>query len=101
LNRADPQLTWNEDSVGDHFRRYQFLGAIPHSMAVQQAADDARLTQRFDATVDQAVRHMLGALLHEPLLDSDTPAGATGSVLDRVLERLFGRRAARSECSPV
>jgi hypothetical protein len=44
---------------------------------------------------------MLGALLHEPLLDSDAPAGATGSVLDRLLERLFGRRAARSECSPV
>jgi MinD-like ATPase involved in chromosome partitioning or flagellar assembly len=101
LNRADPQLVWNEVSVGDHFRRFQFLGAIPHSMAVQQAADDARLTQRFDATVDQAVRHMLGALLHEPLLDSDAPAGATGSVLDRLLERLFGRRAARSECSPV
>jgi MinD-like ATPase involved in chromosome partitioning or flagellar assembly len=101
LNRADPQLAWNVHSVGDHFRRYQFLGAIPHSTAVQQAADDARLTQRFDATVDQAVRHMLAALLHEPLLEAEGTTGGTGSALDRLLERLFGRRGARAECSTV
>jgi len=100
LNRADPQLAWNEHSVGDHFRRYHYLGAIPHSTAVQQAADDARLTQRFDATVDQAVRHMLGALLHEPLLEEDAAQRTTGSALDRLLERLF-RRGSRAECSPV
>jgi MinD-like ATPase involved in chromosome partitioning or flagellar assembly len=100
LNRADPQLAWNEHSVGDHFRRYHYLGAIPHSTAVQQAADDARLVQRFDDTVDQAVRHMLGALLHEPLLETDGAGRATGSALERLLERLF-RRGAKAECSPV
>ncbi len=101
LNRADPQLAWNVHSVGDHFRRYQFLGAIPHSTAVQQAADDARLVQRFDAAVDQAVRHMLGALVHEPLLEVDGTGRAGASAFDRLLERLFGRRIARAECSPV
>ncbi len=99
LNRADPQLVWNVQSVGDHFRRYHFLGAIPHSAAVQQAADDARLVQRFDPTVDQAVRTMLAALVDEPLLlDPETGRSATGSPFDRLLERLFGRRS-RAECS--
>jgi hypothetical protein len=67
---------------------------------VQQAADDARLVQRFDDTVDQAVRHMLGALLHEPLLETDGAGRAGGSALERLLERLF-RRGAKAECSPV
>jgi hypothetical protein len=94
LNRADPQLVWNEHSVGDHFRRYHFLGAIPHSAAVQQAADDARLVQRFDPTVDRAVRTMLAALVDEPLLtEPDTGRAGGGSGLDRLLERLFGRRS--------
>jgi MinD-like ATPase involved in chromosome partitioning or flagellar assembly len=100
LNRADPQLVWNVQSVGDHFRRYHFLGAIPHSAAVQQAADDARLVQRFDPTVDQAVRTMLAALVDEPLLlDPETGRTGTGSPLDRLLARLFARRS-RAECSP-
>ncbi|HET8621685.1 MAG TPA: LAGLIDADG family homing endonuclease [Acidimicrobiales bacterium] len=94
LNRADPQLVWNEHSVGDHFRRYHFLGAIPHSAAVQQAADDARLVQRFDPTVDRAVRTMLAALVDEPLLtEPDRGRARGGSGLDRLLERVFGRRS--------
>ena len=100
LNRADPELVWNEHSVGDHFRRYHFLGAIPHSAAVQQAADDARLVQRFDPTVDRAVRTMLAALVDEPLLlEPDTGRRAGGSAFDRLLGRLFGRRSSKAECS--
>ena len=71
----------------------------PTARAVQQAADDARLVQRFDPTVDQAVRTMLAALVDEPLLlDPETGRSATGSPFDRLLERLFGRRS-RAECS--
>jgi MinD-like ATPase involved in chromosome partitioning or flagellar assembly len=102
LNRADPDLVWNEHSVGDHFRRYHFLGAIPHSAAVQQAADDARLVQRFDPAVDRAVRSMLAALVDEPLLlDAISGRRGGGSAFDRVLERLFRRRSSKAECSTV
>jgi MinD-like ATPase involved in chromosome partitioning or flagellar assembly len=100
LNRADPDLVWNEHSVGDHFRRYHFLGAIPHSAAVQQAADDARLVQRFDPAVDLAVRTMLAALVDEPLLlEPDGGRRPGGSAFDRLLARLFGRRSSKAECS--
>jgi MinD-like ATPase involved in chromosome partitioning or flagellar assembly len=78
LNRADPDQAWNTRTVGDHFRRYHFLGAIPDSPAVQRAANEARLLDRFDPGVERAVRSVLATLVDEPLVapDADPAAGS-------------------------
>ncbi|HET6954368.1 MAG TPA: hypothetical protein VFI47_28645, partial [Acidimicrobiales bacterium] len=87
LNRADPDQAWNPRTVGDHFRRFHFLGAIPESRAVQRAANEARLLDRFDPVIESAVRSVLAALVDEPLVAPDAdPAG--GSALARLLAAL-------------
>jgi MinD-like ATPase involved in chromosome partitioning or flagellar assembly len=95
LNRADPDQAWNARTVGDHFRRFHFLGAIPDSPAVQRAANEARLLDRFDAGVEQAVRAVLAALVDEPLVAPDADPAAR-SVLARLVAavRAGGRRVA-------
>jgi MinD-like ATPase involved in chromosome partitioning or flagellar assembly len=75
LNRADPAQGWNGRTVGDQFRRYRYLGAIPDSPSIARAANEARLLDRFDPKVDHAVRTVLAALVAEPLVapDPDPP----------------------------
>jgi MinD-like ATPase involved in chromosome partitioning or flagellar assembly len=89
LNRADADLAWNARSVGDHFRRFHFLGAIPERVSVQQAAEDARLLAPFDPAVERAVRQVLSALIAEPLVAPDAEPTA-GTALSRLRDRLFG-----------
>jgi MinD-like ATPase involved in chromosome partitioning or flagellar assembly len=94
LNRSDPDQAWNSRTVGDHFRRYQFLGAIPEAPAIARAANDARLLARFDPAVDRATRSVLAALLAEPLVApgaEPTPAGAVARLLSRVRAAAPGR----------
>ncbi|HKE72133.1 MAG TPA: hypothetical protein VKB57_00855 [Acidimicrobiales bacterium] len=71
LNRADPAQGWNGRTVGDQFRRYRYLGAIPDSPSIARAANEARLLDRFDPEVDHAVRTVLAALVAEPLVAPD------------------------------
>jgi MinD-like ATPase involved in chromosome partitioning or flagellar assembly len=80
LNRADPDQAWNARTVGDHFRRFHFLGAIPDSPAVQRAANEARLLDRFDTEVEQAVRSVLAALVDEPLVAPDADPAARSAL---------------------
>jgi MinD-like ATPase involved in chromosome partitioning or flagellar assembly len=95
LNRADPDQAWNARTVGDHFRRFHFLGAIPDSPAVQRAANEARLLDRFDAGIEQAVRAVLAALVDEPLVAPDADPAARSALARLVAAvRLGGRRVA-------
>jgi hypothetical protein len=96
LNRSDPDQAWNSRTVGDHFRRYQFLGAIPETPTITRAANDASLLARFDPAVDRATRSVLAALLAEPLVAPDsapTPTGAMARLLSRVRAATPSRRA--------
>jgi MinD-like ATPase involved in chromosome partitioning or flagellar assembly len=77
LNRADEGQPWNGRTVGDHFRRYHYLGVIPESAAVARAADEGRLLDRFDDRVERAVRAVLAGLLDEPLLAPDAAPAPT------------------------
>ena len=90
LNRAEESLDWDAEAVGRYFRRYQFLGAVPRSQAVQRAADDGRLLDAFDTAVERAVRGVLAHLVDEPALAPEPAAGRSG--LDRFLARLFAGR---------
>lgn len=87
LNRADPDLAWNARTVGDHFRRFHFLGDIPESPAVHRAANEARLLEGFDPTVERAVRSVLAALVDEPLVAPDA-APARGTTRARLVALL-------------
>ena len=93
LNRAEESLDWDAEAVGRYFRRYQFLGAVPRSSAVQRAADDGRLLDAFDAAVERAVRGVLAHLVDEPAFAPAPAAGRSG--LDRLLARLFSGRGGR------
>ena len=96
LNRADPAQGWNGRTVGDQFRRYRYLGAIPESPAIARAADEARLLDRFDPAVDRAVRTILAALVAEPLVgpDPEPPASTPLARFRRAATRLRpGRNA--------
>jgi hypothetical protein len=98
LNRADPDQAWNARTVGDHFRRFHFLGAIPDSPAVQRAANEARLLDRFDTEVEQAVRSVLAALVDEPLVAPDADPAAR-SALARLVAAV--RPGVRRVASPA
>ncbi|HET9609899.1 MAG TPA: hypothetical protein VFP06_09850 [Acidimicrobiales bacterium] len=93
LNRAEESLDWDAEAVGRYFRRYQFLGGVPHSAAVQRAADDGCLLDAFDAAVERAVRGVLAHLVAEPAFAPEPPAGRSG--VDRFLARLFAGRGGR------
>jgi MinD-like ATPase involved in chromosome partitioning or flagellar assembly len=90
LNQAQDDLEWDGDAVSRQFRRYQFLGVVPRRAAVQQAANEGRLLERFDDEIDRAVRSVLAAAVDEPPLRTDEQERAP-SGLDRVLARLFRR----------
>jgi hypothetical protein len=77
FNWADEGQSWNARTVGDHFRRYHYLGAIPESAAVARAADEGRLLDRFDERVERSVRAVLAGLLDEPLLAPDAAPAPT------------------------
>jgi MinD-like ATPase involved in chromosome partitioning or flagellar assembly len=89
LNRAQDDGTWDAEAVSRYFRRYQFLGVVPQSAAVQQAADEGRLLEPFDPAIDRAVRRALAAVVDEPLLTADPERAGSG--IDRFLARLFRR----------
>jgi hypothetical protein len=85
--------TWLTAVMAGVFRRYQFLGAVPRSPAVQRATDDGRLLHAFDTAVERAIRGVPAHLVDEPALAPEPAAGRSG--LDRILARLFAGRGAR------